>query len=182
MRRTVNNVISVLFSLVKFIVLKLFHWSDFSFDLIERFSPNVVVEIRKGGKLTLGKKVRVHSGTKLKVSKGGHCIIEDGVKINYNCMIICHDEIRVGTNTEFGPSVYIYDHDHIFNKETGVNADEFKTASVIIGDNSWIGADTVILRGTKLGKNCVVGAGCVLKGEYPDGSVIVQKRATEIRV
>ena len=36
----------------------------------------------------------------------------------------------------------------------------------------------MILRGTKLGDNCVVGAGCVIRGEYPDNTVIVQKRET----
>jgi acetyltransferase-like isoleucine patch superfamily enzyme len=49
---------------------------------------------------------------------------------------------------------------------------------VEIGDNSWVGANTIILRGTKIGKNCVVGAGCVISGEYPDNSIITQKRET----
>lgn len=43
-----------------------------------------------------------------------------------------------------------------------------------------LGTNTVILRGTHIGDNCVVGAGCVLKGTFPDGSVIVQKRNAEI--
>lgn len=44
----------------------------------------------------------------------------------------------------------------------------------------WIGANTVILRGTVIGRDCVVGAGSVLKGVYPAGSVIVQKRTENI--
>lgn len=181
MRRKINNVISVLFSFIRFAFIKLFHWSSFHFELVERFSPNVVVEIRKGGYLSIGKKVRVHSGTKIKASKGGKCSIGDGVKINYNCMIICHDNISIGNGVEFGPSVYLYDHDHYFNRESGVVSDQFRTAPVIIGEHTWIGANTVILRGTKLGKNCVVGAGSILNGEYPDGSVIVQKRETVVK-
>ena len=51
-----------------------------------------------------------------------------------------------------------------------------------IGDNSWIGCNVVILRGTSIGKNCIVGAGSVLKGTYPDNSVIVQKRQTTATV
>lgn len=35
---------------------------------------------------------------------------------------------------------------------------------------------TELLRGTVLGDNCVVGAGSVIKGEYPARSVIIQKR------
>ena len=52
----------------------------------------------------------------------------------------------------------------------------FKTSPVIIGNNVWIGANTVILRGTEIGDNCVIGAGCVIKGKYGANSVIVQKR------
>ena len=53
-------------------------------------------------------------------------------------------------------------------------------APIIIGNDCWIGANTVILRGTKIGDNCVVGAGCVLKGVFPTNSVIVQKRQTSV--
>lgn len=49
-----------------------------------------------------------------------------------------------------------------------------------IGKNCWIGANTVILRGTTIGDNSVIGAGCVLKGEYPAGAIIIQKRETTI--
>ena len=50
------------------------------------------------------------------------------------------------------------------------------TAPVIIGKNCWIGAGTIILKGSQIGDNCVVGAGCVLKGNYADDSLIIQKR------
>ena len=56
----------------------------------------------------------------------------------------------------------------------------YKTSPVVIGDDVWIGANTVILRGTVIGRDCVVGAGSVLKGVYPAGSVIVQKRTENI--
>lgn len=45
-----------------------------------------------------------------------------------------------------------------------------------------VGCNVVILRGTSIGKNCIVGAGSVLKGTYPDNSVIVQKRQTTVTV
>lgn len=52
---------------------------------------------------------------------------------------------------------------------------------VKIGNNVWIGANTIILRGTEIGDNYVIGAGCVVKGKYNKGSVIIQKRKEEIR-
>lgn len=74
----------------------------------------------------------------------------------------------------------IYDHDHDFRHPDGLKAEAFKTAPIVIGKDCWIGANTVILRGTTIGDNCVVGAGSIIKGNYPAESVIVQKRDTDI--
>ena len=41
-----------------------------------------------------------------------------------------------------------------------------------IGGGTWLGINSVILPGTKIGKGCVVAANCVVKGEYPDYCVI----------
>lgn len=73
----------------------------------------------------------------------------------------------------------IYDHDHDFRAKNGLKELKYKTSPVEIGDNVWIGANTVILRGAKIGNNCVITASSVIKGEYPDNSIIVQKRNTE---
>lgn len=179
MRRTINNVISVIFTFVKFCILKLFLRNNFKFSLIERFSPNVVTEFNKKSTVEFGKKVRVHSGSKIKVRSNAQLFIGNGVKINYNCIIACHNNICIEDGTEFGPSVYIYDHDHDY--KVGLKENKFKVAPVHIGKNCWIGANTVILRGTELGDSCVVGAGTILKGKYKSGSIIIQKKETMIK-
>ena len=50
------------------------------------------------------------------------------------------------------------------------------TGEVIIGKNVWIGANTVILRNTRIGDNAVIAAGSIVKGEVPANSVFVDKR------
>lgn len=42
-----------------------------------------------------------------------------------------------------------------------------------IGDNSFIGARASLLPGTTIGKNCIIGACAVVKGNIPDGSIII---------
>ena len=177
-RRTINNIISVVVTFFKFSIVKIFNTKNFKFSLIERFSPNVVTEINKNSRVLLGKNVRVHSGSKIKVRSAGKLTIGDNVKINYNCIIVCRDEIEIGKGTEFGPSVYIYDHDHDY--KAGLKSDKFRSSKIEIGENCWIGANTIILRGTRIGSNCVIGAGSVVKGVFPDNCVIVQKRDTKI--
>lgn len=181
MRRQIGNVISVVYSVFRIIFYKLFNGNSFKADLIERISPNVVLECNKGSRVFLGKRIRVHSGSKIKVRPGAELTIGDNVKMNYFCIIACQKKIQIGKGTEFGPSVYLYDHDHDYKCGLSADSDKecFQKAPIIIGNNCWIGANTVILRGTSIGDNCVIGAGCVLKGNFPDNSVIVQKRMTE---
>lgn len=180
MRRFINNIISVIFTFIKFLFIKLFMGENFKYSVVERFSPDVVTEFSRISRVVLGKCIRVHSGSKIKVRTGGKLIIGDNVKINYNCFIICHDEIFIGDGTEFGPNVFLYDHDHDYKK--GLNIDSkteyFKKAPIVIGKNCWIGANSVLLRGTVLGDNCVVGAGSVINGQYSANELIIQKRTT----
>lgn len=178
MRRVINNIISILYTIIKFGCMKLFLGERFCFHVVERFSPNVVTEFNEGSYVTLGDKVRVHSGTKIKARKNAKLYIGANVKVNYNCIIACHNEIWIGDGTEFGPSVYLYDHDHDYR--SGLKNNKYISEPIHIGKNCWIGANTVLLRGTVLGDNCVVGAGCVLRGKYESGSVIVQKRVTTV--
>lgn len=183
MRRQLNNLISVGYSIVRITFYKIFNGSSFKSGMIERISPNVVLEFNKGSKVKLGKKIRVHSGCKIKVRSGANLIIEDNVKINYYCIIACQDSITIGEGTEFGPSVYLYDHDHDYKKGFSSKSDDepFKKAPIVIGKNCWIGANAILLRGTKIGDNCVIGAGCIIKGEVPDNSVIIQKRESVVK-
>lgn len=45
MRHLLGNIISVIFSLIRFVWLKIWHPNGLKFNLIERFSPKVVVEM-----------------------------------------------------------------------------------------------------------------------------------------
>lgn len=183
MRRQFNNLISVVYTAIRIGFYKIFNGASFHSGIIERISPNVVLEFNKGSKVKLGRKIRIHSGSKIKVRSGAELEIADNVKISYYCIIACQDSIKIGEGTEFGPSVYLYDHDHDHKKGFNANSNEeaFKKAPIVIGKNCWIGANTVILRGTTIGDNCVIGAGCVIRGSYDAGSLIVQKREDLIK-
>lgn len=176
--RKIKNIISVIYSLIKFSIIKLFKGKKFKFNLIERFSPNTIIEIRGNAKLEFGKRVRAHNGTKFNVSNNGFLKIGDNTSFNDRCIIACHKKIEIGNDCTFGPSVMIYDHDHDYKAEGVINGTKFKSDDINIGNNCWIGANTVILRGTQIGDNCVVGAGSVLKGIYEDNLLIIQPRET----
>lgn len=135
------------------------------------------VDIRlEGGRINLGNGLLISSNSVLTASDGGVLTLGNMVGINCNTMIMCHERIDIGDNTIMGPGIYIYDHDHIFDSFNGVKRNQYITTPVKIGRNCWIGAGTTILRGSIIGNNCLIAAGCVVKGKYPDGSVVIQPR------
>lgn len=142
---------------------------DCSFPYIRRLNidKNVAIECRENGQIKIGI-VQVESGTLIAAS--GKLTIGNGVFFNRNNNIICREKIDIQDNCFFGPNVCIYDHDHSFGQNG--KTDGFRSSEVTIGENTWVGANCVILRGTHIGKNCIIGAGCVVKGSYPDGSLI----------
>ncbi len=181
MNRYVRAAFVVPFSMIKVICIKILHPRTFHSPLICMISPKTEITLDNGGTLTIGEKFRMRDGAKLRVRRGGYCKIGKNTSINTNNIIVCHDKIVIGDNVQLSPNVQIYDHDHDFRHEDGLKSNHYKTSPITIGNNVWIGANCVILRGTTISDNCVIGAGCVIKGEFPQGSVIVQKRNTEIR-
>ena len=181
MRHKIGNLISVAFSLAKLTLMKVFFWRRLEFFIIERLSPNVVIDIRGKSYLKFGKKVRAHSGTRFTVASGGKLTIGDNVRINNNCRFACRYNIEIGEGAEFGPGVLVYDHDHDFRAEGGLKDNKFTTDSVKIGKNVWVGANAIILKGTTIGDNSVVAAGSVLKGNFPANTLIYQKKETSYK-
>jgi acetyltransferase-like isoleucine patch superfamily enzyme len=52
-----------------------------------------------------------------------------------------------------------------------INSDIF--GKILIGNNVFIGINCTILPNTRIGNNCIIGAGSVVRGKYPDNSVIL---------
>lgn len=181
MKKYLRAAICVSYSFIKFCLIKVFHFKDFNFTMINLISPFTEVEVENKSKLVIGKMVRMRSGSKIRVRKCAAMKIGKNTSLNHGCIFIAHERIIMGENVQFGPNVLIYDHDHDYKKQNGLKNLDYKTSPVEIGDNTWIGANVVILRGTKIGRNCVVAAGTILNGEsYADNTLIYQKRDTQI--
>lgn len=165
----------------KYIVLKIERGNNIKMGFPMIISKRTEITVDSGGEMVVGKGMSLRSGCRLNVRKAGKLVVGSHLYMNTGCQITVHDRITIGDNVEFGPNVLIYDQDHDFTVEGGLAANKFKTTPVTIGNNVWIGANSVILRGTDIGDNCVIGAGSVIKGTYPPGTIILQKRQEILR-
>lgn len=173
----IKRVLWVLRSFPTIIMCKLFYGNRTKIYWTEHIEKLVRFTIAQGsGCLDIGYGSHFKRGVQLHISGSGNLKIGHHVCINSNCYIAAQENVIIGDGCEFGQNVIIVDHDHDFRCIGGIKSRKYQTAPVKIGDNVWIGANTVILRGTSIGNNCVVGAGCVISGTYPKNSVIVQKR------
>lgn len=83
--------------------------------------------------------------------------------------------VTIGDNCIFGENVKIYDNDHTFNRYTIIKESGYHVNGIEIGNDCWLANNVIILRGTKIGSHCVIGAGAVVKGEIPDGAILRTK-------
>ena len=89
---------------------------------------------------------------------------------NYNCMIIDVARVRIGDNCQMAPNVAIYTAGHPIHPVSRNSMYEYGQ-DVTIGDNVWIGGNTVICPGVHIGDNVVIGAGSVVTKDIPDWTV-----------
>lgn len=119
---------------------------------------------------------------------GENISIGEDTFINTNCMFLDDNKITIGKNGLIAPYVQIYTALHPLKASERIVHDKAKanyltsTKPVTIGDNVWIGGNTVILPGVIIGNNVTIGAGSVVTKSLPNdvlalGNPCVVKRS-----
>src|ERR1019366_751495 len=103
---------------------------------------------------------------------GSRCLIGRGSHI------VGHWSIEIGDDIQTGPYLYVTDQNH---PHQPIGRQWRVEASVRIGSGSWLGANVIVLPGAHIGENCVVAAGAVVRGTFPDRCVIAGGPAKVIR-
>lgn len=134
--------------------------------------PMVLVGTKR---IEVGNKVRIYPGLRMEVIRDkGFISIEDNTSIGQNVHITSQGKLIIKKNTTILGNVFITNIDHDY-QQIGEHILKQKhiVKETIIGENCFIGYGAAIQAGTKLGKQCIVGANSVVRGEFPDYCVIV---------
>lgn len=99
---------------------------------------------------------------------------------NYNCTLLDVARIRIGDNCQMAPNVAIYTAGHPVHPATRNTGYEYGK-EVTIGDNVWLGGNTVICPGVKIGSNVVIGAGSVVTKDIPNWCIAAGNPCKVIR-
>lgn len=101
-----------------------------------------------------------------------------GIRIGQNCEIntISFSSepylVEIGNEVTIGYGTKFITHEGSV-KCLGKDLDGYLYGKITIGNNVFIGINCIVLLNTTIGDNCIIGAGSVIKGQYPDNSVIL---------
>jgi acetyltransferase-like isoleucine patch superfamily enzyme len=96
-----------------------------------------------------------------------------GVVLGRGSHVVATAPITIGANVFCGPYCYVTSTNHSYdNPDEPVGTQWPRAAPVTIGPGSWLGTGAHILPGARLGRNVVVAAGAVVRGEVPDRAVV----------
>ena len=111
---------------------------------------------------------------------GSHIHVGDNFYVNYNCTILDAARVTIGDNVLIAPNVAIYTAGHPLHPVSRNSGYEYGIP-VTIGDNVWIGGNTVITPGVTIGDNVVIGAGSVVTKDIPADMVAAGNPCRVIR-
>lgn len=104
---------------------------------------------------------------------GGHHVhFGNSVYANFNLTLVDDTHIYVGDYTMLGPNVVIATAGHPILPELREKAYQYNMP-VRIGKNCWLGAGVIVLPGVTIGDNSVIGAGSVVTKDIPSNVVAV---------
>ena len=89
---------------------------------------------------------------------------------NYDCIIIDVADVHIGDNVFFGPRVCLYTAGHPIDADIRNTQLEYGK-KINIGNNVWIGGNTVVNPGVTIGDNVVIGSGSVVTKDIPSGVI-----------
>lgn len=91
---------------------------------------------------------------------------------NHNLIILDAAKVKFGDNVFVAPNCGFYTAEHPLNYIERNKGLEY-AKRITVGNNVWIGGNTVVLAGVTIGDNVVIGAGSVVNKDIPSNSVAV---------
>lgn len=160
-----------------------------------RSTGQIRIKARAAGDIIIGDHVRLLAGWRsnrvglsgpviLHTWEGGR--IEIGDHTGASAVVISsRSGVKIGKHCNIGGNVRIFDHDfHALDAEVRRGprgCDDCATRPILIGDDVFIGAQSIILKGVTIGDRAVIGAGSVVTKDVPADSIAAGNPAGVVR-
>jgi acetyltransferase-like isoleucine patch superfamily enzyme len=138
----------------------------------------------RGTRIVIEDGVMIDAFVKIKPAGGsGDVIIGAGSYINSGCVLYTGHGIRIGANVLIAANCTLAPTNHEIRDRSRLIREQGFSPSrggIVIEDDVWVGANSVLLDGAILRRGCVVGAGSVVREELPEYSINVGSPARTV--
>ena len=138
------------------------------------------VQVQGTGNIHFGRNAMIYPGVYLETQGEGRIEIGDDVVFSGGVHIVAFDRVTIGRGAMIGEYSSLRDANH--NPDpVSVRRSGHTSAPIEVGDNVWIGRGACVLKGARLGANCIVAANAVVTGNVEAGTCVAGVPARPIR-
>lgn len=98
--------------------------------------------------------------------------------MNAGCHVV--GDVQIGDDVLLGPKVVLWSRDHGTSVGTLIRLQPRENAPITVGDDVWIAAGAIVLKGVTIGPGAVIGAGSVVTRDVPANAIAVGNPARVI--
>ena len=140
--------------------------NNFAYQLINQVRG---LRLAKIGKSNIHPTVIIREGEYVTI--GDHCLI------NHNNVIQAgkskNGSITIGNYVHTGANVVMLGFNHgFYTRDIPIKKQDYMDAPIVINDDVWIGAGSIILAGVTIGKGAIIAAGAVVNRDVPEYSIV----------
>lgn len=164
---------------VKFAMIRIGYHSN---DECDTKSTHTILSLGKGSSLLFEGDAHIGHGANISLKNNSKLILGDNFAISGSTKIICSNLISFGRDVQLSWDTLIMDSDSHKIYDSNNNYSN-KDKPIKIGNKIWIGCHCMILKGTEIPDNCVVGAGSILSGKFENpNKLIIGNPAKEVKL
>ncbi|WP_370894641.1 DapH/DapD/GlmU-related protein [Janibacter sp. GXQ6167] len=132
------------------------------------------LQMLREGRLRVGEHVIFEPWVWLTGGESGSISIGDGTIMNVSAMVASLDQVSIGKHCMLANGCFVSDADHkVDDPDLPITWQGFVSKGpTSIGDNCWLGVNSVVTSGVTIGERCIVAANSVVKHDVPPYSIV----------